>query len=733
MASTRQPPLMRIYQDSVSASFEYPRMPNNLRPLAPTSSPLLPVENPAVSKNMLLNPPVSGTGKPAGSPLKSSRKSNSPPKAVFSSKFNVSLPPPKAPDFITDSPRKPPAFSTFNTAIPHKPQKAMFTTFPSTIPMNKENVGPGVAIEPPAPFPDPSCNQKGPMKRPLAEAAPPQDRQAKKQKAEVEPAPPFELPEPGDMPDVEDDGGKPPYSYAILIGMAILRAPNRRLTLAQIYKWISDTFAYYRTAETGWQNSIRHNLSLNKAFVKQERPKDDPGKGNYWALEAGMEHQFMKEKPIRKLSHSGPAPLVPLQPATKKQSLHHPHVPTDTTSDTSILPPPIEVVTAELPETRLPEGLELSSDATVAASEIDQDDEPENYILAVPLPHPVNSSPPQIIHSSPPVVRHVRIREATPPPIPHFPSSSSRSRKRNFMTMNDSGYFSSIESSAIRPHKAGAFLTSEADIDRPKIKRGRAEEEIVRLRHSSHDSPSKGRTTILQPTPLSFSSSPTHGFPDTNNMALPPLTPATTFKMPPRPPQSVSPNTNLRNHRAKIQKLLGSPIRGMDCLEDESPWDTTFGTLDDSQSFFEDYNSFYIFADDNKVTFPGSATGSPEKRSIKRPHLDRAITTGSVLTDITGLSGNLNITKPSAPTSAPFKTAPSHKPHTKLSDPSGERVGLAHEDVFGLDFFSDEPSDFPGVDILLGFEKIGGSVKDERKHPQNENIRPTGRNFNSQF
>ena len=107
------------------------------------------------------------------------------------------------------------------------------------------------------------------------------------------------IPEPHEMPPIEDEGGKPSYSYAAMIGMAILRAPNRRLTLAQIYKWISDTFAYYDVSDSGngWQNSIRHNLSLNKAFSKRNRPKDDPGKGSYWVIEPGMEAQFVKEKP----------------------------------------------------------------------------------------------------------------------------------------------------------------------------------------------------------------------------------------------------------------------------------------------------------------------------------------------------------------------------------------------------------------------------------------------------
>ncbi|OZJ04047.1 hypothetical protein BZG36_03557 [Bifiguratus adelaidae] len=99
---------------------------------------------------------------------------------------------------------------------------------------------------------------------------------------------------------------RPGMSYATMIAEAILSSEEQRLTLSEIYVAISNKYPAYRldgtvalssdndgpsdrrpghhTGQQGWKNSIRHNLSLNKAFIKSDR-KPCQKKGCFWSVD----------------------------------------------------------------------------------------------------------------------------------------------------------------------------------------------------------------------------------------------------------------------------------------------------------------------------------------------------------------------------------------------------------------------------------------------------------------
>lgn len=713
-------------------------------------------------KNIIFSPPQAGPSKQ--SPFKSIHQaSNSPSSATFDSKLNlVPMPPPGGLKYSTDSMEK------RQPVTSNASQRNMFSGLSDDAALDQENYP--QSFHPVGPSYDGLARSTFALagglhgerqtKRKLLDSAPIHESRPFKhvkveQSQSMEPEESLELeelPAPDSFPPLHDDGSKPPHSYAQLIGMSILRATNRRLTLAQIYKWISDTYSFYNAQEAGWQNSIRHNLSLNKAFIKQERPKDDPGKGNYWAIEPGMEHQFIKEKLPKK--PAGPNETTPVlstnpSPANLSETAQF-KAPPAPAAKTPELPPsqPAQAV----PET-LPAIQELSSDATIPGSDA-CNTEPENDdATEVPSSPLIHSSPPMAaMHSSPPVARRTQKQNDTPPPVPRFSSSSrTRSRKRKYASMDDSGYFSSLDSSALRGPRR--LLTSEAG--RPIIKRGRAEEEIARLRGSSYDSPTKARALFA---PASSSPMRLGATKKDYSQMLPPLTPAVKLKAPVRPPSSVSPNTNLKLHRDKVREMVGSPLRGMTTLDEHSaPWSPAFH-LDDTNSMFQDFSTDYdIFTDGCSNAFAVS-NGSPEKRSAKRPRLDRT-RSANVLADISSSSPHKKLS------SAPLlKFAPSlnnfgsplkgrgflDSPNKNLSPAkllgltSPSKIAspnfnlgafdLPQDDLFDSEFLSEDVDE--GWDIMQGFQKIGAasgtaSMQAGKRSPR---ARPSlGRSFTSRF
>lgn len=115
---------------------------------------------------------------------------------------------------------------------------------------------------------------------------------------------------------------KPPYSYATMILLALVSHPQKCVPLCDIYSWIRANFRYFVGADQSWQNSIRHNLSLNPLFVKATKHPDDGRKGHCWEISQdfqGIVHDHMerlsqlgdikisqsKQKPLRVKKRNG--------------------------------------------------------------------------------------------------------------------------------------------------------------------------------------------------------------------------------------------------------------------------------------------------------------------------------------------------------------------------------------------------------------------------------------------
>ncbi|KAH6639140.1 hypothetical protein C7974DRAFT_449069 [Boeremia exigua] len=114
----------------------------------------------------------------------------------------------------------------------------------------------------------------------------------------------------------EDEPIDKEQPYAQLIYRALLTAPQHTMVLRDIYDWFKTYTDKATHSETkGWQNSIRHNLSMNGAFEKVDSPAEATTKGFMWrltpaSLREGVKSttRYRSKAPHKRTTHRTPLP-----------------------------------------------------------------------------------------------------------------------------------------------------------------------------------------------------------------------------------------------------------------------------------------------------------------------------------------------------------------------------------------------------------------------------------------
>ncbi|KAI7160127.1 hypothetical protein KC349_g3735 [Hortaea werneckii] len=86
--------------------------------------------------------------------------------------------------------------------------------------------------------------------------------------------------------NLQDDLENSDPCYAQLLYRCLREAPEHTMALKDLYEWVREHSQKAKDSKNkGWQNSVRHNLSMNAAFEKvQQGPAPGTKKGALWRL-----------------------------------------------------------------------------------------------------------------------------------------------------------------------------------------------------------------------------------------------------------------------------------------------------------------------------------------------------------------------------------------------------------------------------------------------------------------
>jgi hypothetical protein len=107
-----------------------------------------------------------------------------------------------------------------------------------------------------------------------------------------------------------EEAHRPSLSYASLIAQSIFASKEKKLTLHEIYEFISNAYPYFELRKSSsWQNSVRHNLSVNRCFQKDMEVFPNGKKIVRWKINPDFANSFTSDgtylSPRKKFNTTG--------------------------------------------------------------------------------------------------------------------------------------------------------------------------------------------------------------------------------------------------------------------------------------------------------------------------------------------------------------------------------------------------------------------------------------------
>lgn len=115
-----------------------------------------------------------------------------------------------------------------------------------------------------------------------------------------------------------NDIRKSPLPYIGMIAEAIDSSPDKKMVLSEIYTYMEQNFFQYLSGKPRWRNTVRHNLSFHKCFVKCECSRRG-NRSHYWSIHPDYIEQFKRGNFTKTLSP--PRDQVNVSPYAPEQQL----------------------------------------------------------------------------------------------------------------------------------------------------------------------------------------------------------------------------------------------------------------------------------------------------------------------------------------------------------------------------------------------------------------------------